>query len=660
MRVMRRTCWALSVCLFTFLSTANAQWKPLDPGHAALKAPSVDPKADAEVLLWEVRIEDTVQGPDVWATFDHYLRIKVFTEKGAKDQATVEIPFVGNTTVTNFSARTIQPDGSIVDVGKDAMKETSVVKRKRGRRGSKMRTFAFPGVKPGSILEYRYREVRMDELATRLQLQFSRDLPVHEVRYLIKPIQAEWMPYTMRVMDFNVNRTPFEWVPQGPVRFALTTMKNVPAFKEEPHMPPENDVRPWIFIYYEKDKKLTPDKFWKETGREVNEELAREIKIDGQIKKLAAELTASLTTPEEKAKAILEFCRVKVKSVYGPEVSAQEREKFKPNRHSGETLKQMMGTGWDKDVLFVALGKAAGLDARFVLGGDRGWKYANANMMSTSFLRARSVAVKATDGWKFFDPALRLSPAGMLRWQEEHTMALIVDSKEPEVVQTPLSDVDKSVATRLAEVQIDEKGGLDGTFRIGFTGHLATVRRADLFDDTSAERIEKAKEEFAGRYPGAELSDLKVENVEDPEKPLIYAAKIRLEGYAQRTGKRLFVQPSFFTFGEAARFPESQRVYDIYFDFPWSESDRVTIDLPEGYELDTPVAPQSSDFSGVGAYKTSMGMTEDRKRLVYTRQLTFGKEGRVYFPAKGYDAVKQVFDFIHEQDGHTMTLKAAN
>lgn len=657
----RYSCWALFVCSLLFNSTtAYAQWKPIDPNQTALKSPVVDPKADAEVLLWEVKIEDQVQGPDVWATFDHYLRIKVFTDKGAKDEATVEIPTYGRTTISGLAARTLQPDGSIIDVGKDAMKETDVVKGKRGRRGAKTRSIAFPGVKPGSILEYRYREVRMGELATQLQLEFSRDLPVHEVRYLIKPIQAEWMPYTMRVMDFNVKRTPFEWVPAGPTRFAMTSVKNIPAFKEEPHMPPENDVRPWIFIYYEKDRKLTPDKFWKETGRDVHEELSKEAKIDGSVKKLAAELTATLNTPEEKAKAILDFCRVKIRNVYGPEVSAPEREKFKANRIAGDTLKQMMGTASDKYALFVALGKAAGLDARFVFGGDRGWKFANLNMMSLSFLRARSVAVKGSNGWKFYDPALRLSPAGMLRWQEEHTMALIADAKEPEVVDTPLSDVDKSVATRLAELQIDEKGGLDGSFRIGFTGHLATVRRADLFDDTPAERLEKAKEEFTSRYPGAEVSDLKVENVDDPEKPLIYAAKIRLEGYAQRTGKRLFVQPSFFTFGSPARFPESQRTYDIYFDFPWSESDRVTLDLPEGFELDTPVAPQSSDFSGVGGYKTSMGLTPDKKRLVYTRQLTFGKEGRVYFPAKSYAAVKQVFDFIHEQDGHTMTLKAAN
>ena len=33
-------------------------WKPVTPADLAVKAPVVDPKADAEALLWEVRVFD--------------------------------------------------------------------------------------------------------------------------------------------------------------------------------------------------------------------------------------------------------------------------------------------------------------------------------------------------------------------------------------------------------------------------------------------------------------------------------------------------------------------------------------------------------------------------------------------------------------------------
>jgi hypothetical protein len=43
----------------------------------------------------------------------------------------------------------------------------------------------------------------------------------------------------------------------------------------------------------------------------------------------------------------------------------------------------------------------------------------------------------------------------------------------------------------------------------------------------------------------AELSDIRIENVTDPVKPFVYAYHVRVPGYAQRTGKRLFLQPAF-------------------------------------------------------------------------------------------------------------------
>ncbi|MFN7919765.1 MAG: hypothetical protein U0Q16_06690 [Bryobacteraceae bacterium] len=80
-------------------ATLNAatDWMPVDPAQLALKAPAIDADADAEVLYWEVRIADKFQSPDVWTSWRHYLRIKVFTERGAKDQATLELGFYRKT-----------------------------------------------------------------------------------------------------------------------------------------------------------------------------------------------------------------------------------------------------------------------------------------------------------------------------------------------------------------------------------------------------------------------------------------------------------------------------------------------------------------------------------------------------------------------------------
>ncbi|MCC6538600.1 MAG: DUF3857 and transglutaminase domain-containing protein [Bryobacterales bacterium] len=328
-------------------------WRPVEPAHLALKAPTIDPKADAEVLYWEVRIEDRFQSPDIYVIYSHYLRTKIFTEKGAKDEATVEIPYNSRTTISDLAARTVQPDGSIVELRKEDVRESDVFKGKK-RAGRKVKALAFPAVKPGSIVEYRFRETRMGELASHVALNFSRELPVHEVKYLIKPLQLEWLPYRMRNMDFNLQRKPFTMEPQGLVTYAVTSAQNIPAFKPEPHMPPGQDVRPWMLIYYEEDKKLTPEKYWKEVGKDNEKLFSQVAKLGGPVKKLAAELVAGQATQEEKVRAIEEFCRTKIKDLHGPEVTAAQRDKFKGNKDSGDTLKNLMGNGDDIAALFAA------------------------------------------------------------------------------------------------------------------------------------------------------------------------------------------------------------------------------------------------------------------------------------------------------------------
>jgi hypothetical protein len=86
---------------------------------------------------------------------------------------------------------------------------------------------------------------------------------------------------------------------------------------------------------------------------------------------------------------------------------------------------------------------------------------------------------------------------------------------------------------------------------------------------------------------------IRMENVVDPVKPFVYSFHMRVPGYAQRTGKRLFLQPAFFQKGIAAMFSASTRKHGIYFHYSWTEDDTVTIDLPAGFALENAEAPQS-------------------------------------------------------------------
>ena len=73
--------------------------------------------------------------------------------------------------------------------------------------------------------------------------------------------------------------------------------------------------------------------------------------------------------------------------------------------------------------------------------------------------------------------------------------------------------------------------------------------------------MEHYKDELSKMYPDAEISGTRIENASDPEKPLALHYHLKSAGYAQRTGKRMLLQPFFFQRGAAPMFSASERKY---------------------------------------------------------------------------------------------------
>src|SRR5438034_440332 len=182
----------LATCFVINGAARGDDWRLIEPADLALKAPVVESDADAEALFWEVRVDDNPQGDLI---FNHYVRIKVFTERGRESQSKVDIPF-GNLfgteiRIKDIAARTIKPDGAIIELKKEDVFERTIVKA-NGLK-VKAKSFAIPSVEPGCIVEYRWREVRVQQDANYIRLQFQRDIPVQRVKYLIKPFPFEGM-----------------------------------------------------------------------------------------------------------------------------------------------------------------------------------------------------------------------------------------------------------------------------------------------------------------------------------------------------------------------------------------------------------------------------------------------------------------------------------
>ena len=649
---MRRH-FLLIAALFSSVCFA-VDWRPVTPGELSQKTPKIDPAADAEAIFWDVRIEDRVMGGDLSLSLLHYIRIKIFTDRGKEEYTTIEIPRTNRRNIGDISARTIKADGSIIELKKDAIFDRQLVKIKGAKLNGK--SFALPNVEAGDIIEYRYRETHDGESASHMRLYFQRELPMWSVTYHIKPLNVPWLPYTMRSMAFQCEHPAFQRESDG---FFSTTVNNVAAFKQEPNMPPEDQLRAWMLIYYEEDKKIDAEKYWREIGRNDYSRFKPLIKPDDAVKRMAAELVSGETDPEDKLAALDLYCRTKVRN-YNNRVfhlSADERKGLKENKSPGDTLKQLAGSGLDVDLLFAAMANAAGFDARMARVPDRGDTFFSPQRPTAYFLRNLSVAVKVSDKWLFFDPSTPYLERGMLRWQEEGTQALISDPKEGLFVMTQFLQPARSKRARKAALKLLDDGTLEGTLTYTYTGHVGHAQKEEYLEMTAAQQEEDWKDSLQRRLSTAEIADFEIQNVVDPLKPVTIRHTIKVPGYATRTGKRMLLQPAFFERNLLPRFTEAARKWDLYFSYGWSEEDDVTIDLPEGWVSDQPSAPASANLGSVGKYSVSLKQTPDGHRLVYHREFEWGRDSKLVLPVTAYADVKKVFTFMHDQDDFTVTLK---
>ncbi len=637
------TAFFLPVVLAAVALGADQRWKPVEPAQLAMKEPVVEKDAPAEVLFWEMNIDD--RGSKT--IFKNYVRIKIFTAHGADTQGKVQITYSPSEHVTDIAARTVKPDGSIMEVKTDGILEQKVLRTSELALNSK--TIVFPAVEAGCLIEYRYREERSTPGYFRVDLQ--RDIPVQ-----IIDMRVAAQPY-LRFATFNSSPIYFTEEKGGMMVRRLT---NLPALKKEPHMPPMDSIRLWMLFYYRGGSTTFESSY----GKMWHQFYEPRMRVNDTVRQVARELAGSTGVRGQTLRQIYEYCRDKIgrPGASEPEINPKNLDRFKENKSPSDTLKQKKGTGEDIDLLFAALASAAGYKVRMVRLADRSsilyGPETSIDAMIPYLLSSYHVAVQIGDQWEFYDPAGKFLPFGMLRWQEEGLRALICDPAESVILQTPMTPPEKSLVRRVANLKLEEDGTLEGNARLEIGGHPSVDLKDEYSELPVAEREKKIRDQIKSLMNTAEVSQVVIENSEDPERPLVYSYRIRVPGYTQRTGSRLFFQPAYFQRGNTPRFPSNEnRKFPVYFHYPWCESDSVTVQLPDGFRADKPEGANGTNLQKDILYSTKILISDDGRTLTFSREFSLGNSGNLLFENSRYPVIKSIFDLIQEIDNRTVALR---
>ena len=145
----------------------------------------------------------------------------------------------------DIEGRTVSSSGAITELRSQDVFDRTILQAS----GLKIKTksFVLPGVTPGSIIDYRWREVRDGSIADEVELPFHREILVQLVRYHVKPLAVRDLGYEMRTQQFNMSERPVTSKEER--GYTGISMTNVPALKREPYMPPALSVGPWMLLY---------------------------------------------------------------------------------------------------------------------------------------------------------------------------------------------------------------------------------------------------------------------------------------------------------------------------------------------------------------------------------------------------------------------------
>jgi hypothetical protein len=636
---------ALLIALVLSTPAWSVGYQPVSPDELKMTSEPKAPGAPAIILYREVNRDDRRQTPHE----DVYLRLKILTEEGRK-YADIEIPyFKEDENIVNIHARTIEPDGRIVEFSGKAF-DKMVVKAKGVKYMAK--TLTLPDVQVGSVLEYYYtsdfnfifnsRWILSDELYTR------------SAKFTLNPFTSDYMPIHVR---WTWNRLPQGTNPplDLPTHVISLESSNIPAFQTEDYMPPENELKSRVdFIYSEDALEKDAEVYWKKLTKRRNDQMESFIGKHKSMEQAVAEIVAPGDSPEIKLRKIYARVQQIRNTSYEREKSEQEqkRDKEKAIENVESIWKKQYGSGWQLTWLFLSLARSADFEASGMFVPDRRNYFFTPNTMDGNRLDANVVVVKLDGKDVFFDPGAAFIPFGMLPWVETGVQGRKLDKDGGSWLQTSLPTSHESTIQRKAELKLSEGGDLEGKLTVTYTGLEASQRRVEehLADDT--ERKKFLEDEVREAIPIAcdvDLTNQPVWQSSDPK--LVAEFSLKISGWVSGAGKHALLPVGLFSAPEKHLFDHADRVHPIYFQFPFERSDDLRIDVPLGWQISTVPQAQTLDAKAV---LYTLDAKNDKGTLHINRVLNVDI---LFLPTQNYATLRKVFQVVRTADEEQVMLQ---
>jgi len=602
-----------------------------------MKECDFDKKAEAMVLFDKGQLNFIVDQIDL----EQHVRIKILSDKG-KDRADIHLRYYNwknEEEIKDISAQVynLDPSGNIVvtKIDKKQIFEKQINKRYAEK------VFTFPEVKPGSIIEYKFKHTGIGWHDWYFQQsipvkysEFTFDYP-NEVEFSFLP--KCYLPYEQSTQSKN-NRT---------VRFF--SMSNVPALRDEPYILNDEDYlqkieskpvalnvngtrEPLVYVWPKVIRMLLEDE---DFGLQIKKEIPRTADLDAQLK--------NINDQYARMKIIYQYVKKNMEWNGNPGIWALNGVKA--------AWKDKKGTVGEINLILVNLLKDAGLNAKPILVSTHDNGLVNTadagTVLEPGYKQFNKVLAWVIIGNNIYvlDGTDKETPANLIPMDVVATEGLVIEKFETFEWgwETLWRDNLRYTNTVLLQADISPDGKLTGE---------ANVISYDYARLSRIATAKKGKKEFTDEYfspnnPGITIDSIALENINADSLPLVQ--KVYFNEQLNASGEYQYFSVNLFTGLEKNPFVADERISDVFFGILQKHSVVANINIPEGYVFEelpkniTMIMPDTS----IIIRRISQVSSE---RLMLRIDLEFKKP---FYAANEYEGFKEfykkLFDLLNEQ-----------
>ena len=614
------------------------------------------PKDAVAVVLLDDQIT-TVKDNGVIETRHRYA-CKLLRPEAIRTYGYATVEFDGETKVSFFRAWTITAEGAQLEVkDKDAVEQglTSFEVFSDVRR----KYLKFLEARPGSVVGYEVVQNQRPQVFDDVW-GFQDTIPVHRSRYTLQlPLGWEFSTLWSNHPDQapqSAGANQYVW-----------EVVDVPAIEIEPEMPAWTTVAGHMILkFFPRDPAMRAKTTgsWNDIGLWYYGLIAPRRQLTPEIQRKVVELTAGISDPLEKIRALTTFTQRQIRYA-AIEIGIGGHQ---PHA-AADILAHRYGDCKDKATLLNTMLQQIGVESYNVMISPRrglvrpgfpmllfGHSIVAIRLPDT--IKAQSLYAVVNDPklgrLLFFDPTSEYTPLGYLPPSEQANLALVVTPQGGELIEVPLLAAATNRLFRTGTLSLSSGGDLVGEVNEVRWGGPAVTSREQYLTASPADR-QKVLEGFLGTsLTNFSLTSASLGNLEKYDENLMVHYKFAVDAYAKTAGNLLIIRPRVIGEKGSSILSGKPRKYPIEFSEATLQSDMFDITLPAGYVVDELPEPVDASCD----YATYKSNVEVKDNVLHYKRV-YEVKG-VVVPTEKLPEVRDFFHQVAAAEKSSAVLRRAN